>query len=273
MPDQGAAPRSCSLRERVAGPVVQVAGYTHARRTDDPAVRGKKSRETGTAMKQFNSKSSRGRFAMKLAANFGPGDIVGCLTYDDDRLPRAPSSAEERRISKEHIACWAKNMRRAWERRGFDPRGFVYAYSTEHKHGSARWHHHIVCTALGDDDFRMIRKAWTRGEIMQFTPLRVDEEKNFLTIAQYFTKEGVEKLGQRAWTFSLNAREPLETCELVTAEELADACEPPPGVIVLERHVTETPFGQFFYMQYQQKHLGQREPPARLPEAVPDAAE
>ena len=232
--------RTATLRERSAGRLVEIAGYEHLRRSDDSQVRREKSKKTSEVMRKYNQKTSEQLFALKLAANFDRGDIVGCVTYDDAHLPQTRAEANTR------FRCFRDRVRREWTRRGLDPAQLVFAWSTEHVHGEGRWHHHFVCTAAGDD-FKMLRKAWIYGSVDEFSALRVDTEKGYDSLAHYFAKEAREKLGLRSWSFSRNARKPVENIYLLESDTMVD---PPPGVTVLERHVTETIFGKFFYLKY-----------------------
>lgn len=233
-------PKTATCRERDAGLLHEEVLYEHARRSDDPRVRGERRRATSEAMAKFNRRESWRKFSLRLAANFGPGDIVGCVTYRDECLPRSRAEANERfRYFREKLA-------KEWRRRGRDPTELVVAWSTEHRHGEARWHHHFVCTALGDD-YKMLRRAWIYGEVSEFSPLRVDGDRNFDTIAYYFAKESREKLGLRSWSFSRPSRAPVETVSRVEPDSLGPA---PPGVLLLEESRIETGFGVYVYRKW-----------------------
>lgn len=229
-----------TVRTRSAGRVVEVTGYEHMRRTDDPRVRSVKQKQTNEVMQKYNDRSSIEKFALMLAANYDKGDIVGTLTYDDKHLPSSRKEANTR------FRCFRDRIKKAWRERGLDPDQPVFFWSTENKHGDGRWHHHFILTATGED-FKMIRKAWIYGPVDEFDSLQVNETKNYDTLATYYAKEPREKLGLRSWSCSRNAKKPEETTEYVDSEMDISA---PAGVRVIENHIVETPFGRFFYLKY-----------------------
>ena len=119
-------------------------------------------------------------------------------------------------------------------------------WSTEHKHGDGRWHHHFILPSTGGD-YDAIRAAWIYGGDIELKPLRVDGEKNYATLAAYYAKEARDKLGLRAWSYTRNAAKPREDVERVEDDYQLQA---PKGVQVLERTSIETPFGSFQYLKY-----------------------
>lgn len=232
--------RDYICRTREAGPVIEVVGYPMLTRADSPAEKKAKQRRRDEIVKAYNHRASAKLFALKLAANFPRGSIVGCVTYNDRNLPPDRGHALRR------FGYFRGKIRDAWLSRGADPAGLLWAFATEEKHGDGRLHHHFVCPALGDD-YAMLREAWIYGEVEDFKPLRVDAEKNYDTLAAYFSKEGRERLDLKAWNFSRGARRPVETRERL---ELAELPELPPGVIVVENQTIETPFGVYVYQKY-----------------------
>lgn len=229
--------RTATIRTRSAGRLVEVAGYDHARRTDDERVRAVKAKKTTEVMAKYNKKTSIQKFELMLAANFIPGDNVGCLTYDDDHLPESRAAAERR------FRYFRQKLQAAYRKLGID---LVMFWSTENKHGDGRYHHHFVCNATGDD-YARIRAAWIYGTDVDLQPLRVDKKKNYLTLATYYAKEAREKVGLRSWSYTRNAKKPEQDVEQISGPAQMD---PPEGVVVLDRHVSETRFGSFFYMKY-----------------------
>ena len=211
--------RDYICRTREAGPVIEVVGYPMLTRADSPAEKKAKQRRRDEIVKAYNHRASAKLFALKLAANFPRGSIVGCVTYNDRHLPPDRGHALRR------FGYFRGKIRDAWLSRGADPSGLLWAFATEEKHGDGRLHHHFVCPALGDD-YSMLRGAWIYGEVEDFKPLRVDAEKNYDTLAAYFSKEGRERL------------------------ELAELPELPPGVIVVENQTIETSFGVYVYQKY-----------------------
>lgn len=224
-------------RWREAGPICEIAEYTRLQRSDDPRVRSVKKKKTSEVMARYNKKTSVHKFEMMLAANFIPGDIVGCVTYDDRHLP------EDRKQASRRFAYFKQKLAAAYKKRGLT---LVMAWSTEHKHGDGRWHHHFVCTGSGDD-YELIRSLWIYGAQIDLSPLRVDDEKNYQTLATYYAKEPREKLGLRSWSFTRNAKKPVEDRELVDSN---DTVEIPEKAKLVERYEVETPFGSFLYIKY-----------------------
>ena len=224
-------------RIRDAGAIVEVVQYSRVKRSDGAAVRKAKRKATSEIMQHYNRKSSIRKFELMLAANFRAGDIVGCVTYDDARLPGSRKEAERR------FRYFRDKLKRQYAALGVE---LVMFWSTEHKHGDARWHHHFVVTATGDD-YKRIRAAWIYGEVQEFSALQVGEEKNYRTIAEYFAKESREKIGLRSWSYTRNARKPAEEWGVVDEH---DAPKIPEGVIVLESITSETSFGRHYYQKY-----------------------
>lgn len=233
--------REYICRTRESGIIVEESVYPVAKRDDSPAEKKAHQRKRDEIVKEYNHRTSVKLLALKLAANFPPGSIVGCFTYDDRHLPPTREQA---------LRCFGRAREKvaaAWRERGADPAGLIWAYATEEKHGDGRMHHHFVCPALGDD-FSMLREAWSYyGEIVDFKPLRVDAEKNYDTLAHYMAKEGRERLDLKSWNFSHGARRPVETRDRLALSELPDL---PPGVIVVENQTIETPFGIYVYRKY-----------------------
>lgn len=231
---------TATARERTAGRVVELATYTRVQRNDDPRVRAQKQKKTTEVMQKYNKKTSTQKFALKLAANFDIGDVVACLTFRDECLPKSRTETSTR------FRYCRDLLKKEWLQRGLDPEDLIFGWSIEHVHGEGRWHVHCVFTGTGED-YEMLRRCWIYGDILQCDPLRVDEEKNYDTLAAYYAKEAREKLGLRSWSFSRNAKNPYEVCDRVDGDMEPEA---PEGVVVIEKHVTETSFGKFCYLKY-----------------------
>lgn len=201
-------------------------------------------------MAKYNRKTSARKFELMLAANFGRGDLVGTLTYDDEHLPDSRKGAERRfKYFRQKLAARYKALGKE----------LVVFWSTEHRHGDGRWHHHFVCTATGDD-YDAIRAAWIYGGDIELKPLRLDGEKNYGTLAAYYSKEARETLGLRSWSYTRNARKPVEDVERV---DDSVQLQPPKGVQVIERTSIETPFGSFQYLRYLRPEAGGQRTRAR----------
>lgn len=226
-----------TLRTREAGVIVEQVCYQRISSTDSQKARGIKQKATTEAMAKYNRKTSLRKFELMLAANFKPGDIVGVVTYDDEHLPADRKTAERRfRYFRQKLAAHYK-------RHGVE---LVCFWSTEHKHGDGRWHHHFVIPSTGND-YAAIRAAWAYGSDVELKPLRVDKDKNYATLAAYHAKESRERLGLRSWSYTRNAAKPVEETDRVDSSYQLQA---PKGVQVLERTSIETPFGSFQYLKY-----------------------
>lgn len=231
-------------RTREAGAIVEVAQYEHIRQTDEPPVRRAKKKKTTEVMRAFNKKTSIQRFALMLAANFGPGDVVGCVTYDDLHLPGSRKEAERR------FKYFRDKLRILYD---IEVTPLRMCWSTECKHGTGRWHHHFICTATGDD-YENIRRAWIYGSVVEFSRLKVDAKTDgYHALAEYFAKEAREKPGLRSWSYTRNCRKPEVEHEVVDAN---DAPEIPEGVVVYDNVVSETSFGRHYYIRYLRPFFG-----------------
>ena len=232
-------------RIRDAGAIVEIVQYSHVKRKDGPTARQAKRKATSDVMQRYNHRSSVRKFELMLAANYRAGDVMGTLTFDDDHLPSTKAEAERR------FRYWRTKIRKIYQANGVDP---VIFWRSEHRHGDGRWHVHFIMTATGDD-YENIRTTWIYGAVQDFKALRVDEEKNYRTIAQYLTKERPDKLGSRGWSYTRNARKPEEERGVV---DEGDVPEVPEGVIVLESVTSETQYGRHYYIRYML-------PPSALP--------
>lgn len=226
-----------TLRTREAGALVEQVCYKRIQAGDNAQVRAKKKKHTSEVMQKYNHKTSVRKFELMLAANFSPGAVVGTVTYDDRHLPDDRAGAERR------FRYFRQKLGRHYKAKGVE---LVVFWSTEHKHGDGRWHHHFILPSTGDD-YNAIRNAWIYGGDVELTPLRVDREKNYATLASYYAKEARDKLGLRAWSYTRNAAKPQEDVERVEDDFQLQA---PKGVQVLERLCIETPYGSFQYLKY-----------------------
>ena len=148
----------------VAGSLVVEALYSRAQRTDSPKVRAAKQRASSEAQTRMNRKYSYQRLELMLAANFRPGDLVITLTCDDQHLPGS------RKEASAQLKYFRSRLTAQRQKQGQD---LVMVWSTEHKHGEGRWHHHCVINATGED-YDHIRELWIYGSDVEIRPLRVD---------------------------------------------------------------------------------------------------
>lgn len=179
-----------------AGPLVKEIIYPY--RSGGSNSNGR--RRTGTsseAQRRMNAIYSWQKLELLLAANLVKGDVVGCLTFDDAHLPN------DRKQVANKFKWFLSKLTAARRKRGQQT---VMFWAIEHKHGEGRWHIHIACNSTGDD-YAEICRLWGQGEC-EFSALRVDRRKNYESLARYMTKETREKLGQRAWSYTRNAKKP-----------------------------------------------------------------
>lgn len=181
----------------VAGPLVKECIYPIIAPRDGLGVRNGKKALSSDAQQRMNLKYSYQKLELLFYANFGKKDLYFTLTYEDRHLPR------NRKEAREAMRAFWKRLRKERKKKGQELR---YIYNIEHKHGDARWHHHAVVNATGDD-YELILKLWGKGGV-DFKKIRIDREKNFETLARYFCKEEREKVGDQLWSSSTNLRKP-----------------------------------------------------------------
>ncbi len=221
----------------VAGALVLEAVYPAVNSRDKAGVRAGKRKISSEAQKRMNAIYSYQKLELLLAANFVPGDIVCTLTYDDRHLPASRKAAEAK------LKYFRQKLAATRKQRGAT---LVMFWNSEHRHGDGRWHHHCILNSTGDD-FAEILKLWGQGEI-EFTPLRVDREKNYATLARYMAKEGRERVGQRSWSYTRNARKPEVETYLVPNDE---KLKPPRTAIVFEdTGDVQTEYGHYRFIKY-----------------------
>lgn len=182
----------------VAGPLVQEAIYKVHRSPAADKARGRRGNATCEAQRLINAKNSWQKLKLLLASNFIKGDIVGCLTFDETHLP------ETRKQICNKLKWFIKKLSEARRARGKD---LVMFWSIEHRHGDGRWHIHIVLNATCADDYAEIHRLWGQGET-ELSALRVDKNKNYESLARYMCKEPRDKVGQRSWSYTRNAKHP-----------------------------------------------------------------
>lgn len=220
-----------------AGPLREEIIYPAASGFDRPKTRAAKKKLSSQAQAALNQKTSWRKLERILAANFRPGDLVVCLTYDGEHLPESRKAAIARLKyfrQKYTAACRAEGLP--------EP---VIVMSTEHVHGVGRWHHHLVITASNGEDYKRVLSSWGRGEV-EIKPLRLDKEKNYTTLAKYMAKEEREKPGLRSWSYTRNAKQPeTDVCRVEPDERIVT----PPGYRILESADGRNEFGFYCYVK------------------------
>lgn len=219
-----------------AGPLVLEAVYPASSPRDEPRTRQGKRALSSRAKQRMNLIYAWQKLKLLIAANFGPGDIFGTLTYSDERLP--PGREEVMR----DIRKFTKALRAI--RHDAD---FRYIYAIEHRHGDGRWHIHILINSTGDD-YEMIRRLWGRGNV-EFRKIRVDKEKNYETLAKYLCKEERDRPGLRLWSGSRNLRKPER--ESFRVDESEPLRRPPKDrALLMAEETVVTSYGKFRYIEY-----------------------
>ena len=225
-------------RITVAGCLVREVVYTPPSIGDSAAARGAKRKASTEAQTRMNAKHSWQKLADMLAANFRKGDLVVVLTYDDSHLPFVHRTAMN--CLKEFRK--AVNAARAAEGK---PK-LVMFWNYENDHGDKRMHHHTVINSTGDD-YETLRACWPYGEVL-IEPLRVDKEKNYITLAKYMCKEKPDKLGQRQWSYTRGAAKPETESFWVEADTTVQA---PKGSLILESFSRRDAYGATVqYVEY-----------------------
>lgn len=220
-----------------AGAMVVEAVYPRVSRADTGRVRAAKQKASSEAQQRMNNIYSYQKLELMLAANFIPGDLVITLTSDDRHLPK------ERAQAAAQLKYFRSQLGRLRRGNGQELR---MIWSTEHKHGEGRWHHHIVVNATGED-FEDIRRLWIYGDNIEIQRLRVDGEKSYASLARYMAKEERERLGLRSWSYTRNCRKPeVETFPVEADTQL----QAPKGSTVLEEHSQRTEYSSYKIIKY-----------------------
>ncbi len=220
----------------VAGPLVIETIYPAVPSRGSDNARAAKRKLSTAAQQRMNMIYSFQKLELVLAANFVKGDLVCTLTYDDLHLP-ANRKAADAKLKYFRAKLAAERRKNGQE--------LVMVWNTEHKHGEGRYHHHVVINSTGDD-YDIILKLWGQGEI-DIKPLRVDSEKNYGSLAAYMCKERPEKVGQRCWSYTRNAKKPeMETFRVDDDTQL----QPPKGSVVIKEASEKTMYGSYKWLKY-----------------------
>lgn len=220
----------------VAGALVMESVYPRINSNEAPKIRSEKKKLSSEAQRRMNLKYSYQKLEFYLAANFRPGDLICCLTYDDKHLPNSRKEAEAK--LKYFRAKLSAHRKKSGNQ-------LVMFWNTEHKHGDGRWHHHCVINSTGED-YEDISKIWGQGEI-EFQRIKIDKQKNYESIARYMCKEDRDKVGQRAWSYTRNALKPeIETFRVPDDTPL----QAPKGSIVFSEVSEHNNYGSYRFIKY-----------------------
>lgn len=220
----------------VAGPLVMETVYPRINSTDSSKVRGAKRKLSSEAQQRMNMKYSYQKLEFLLAANFSPGDLVCTFTYTDDALPAARKEAEGK------LKYFRAKLSAARKKRKHELR---MVWSTEHKHGDGRWHHHCVINSTGSD-LEELKRLWTNGHV-EVRPLKLDRDLSYEGLARYMAKEDREKLGQRSWSYTRTCKQPEVETFIVPDDTPLQA---PKGSQVIEQASETTAYGSYRFIKY-----------------------
>ena len=221
--------------------------YSRGSRYDGPAQRAAKQKASSEAQRRINQIYSWQKLELMLSTNFptaGSGLVV-TLTCDDRHQPK----------NRKQMARWLSDWRRRMnqEREAARLPELVAFWCIEVlTSDSGHWHAHLVINSTGTDA-EMIRRSWPQGSVIQMDKLRVDQEKNWETLARYMTKEAREcqddcsRVGLRGWSYTRNAKKP-ETETLTVGDDYQLTA--PEGCTVLVDEKKRTEFASWQVLKY-----------------------
>lgn len=208
--------------------------------------RGRAARSKATCAAQlfYNNKCSWQELELLIANNFGKGDSVVTLTYDDLHLPLNKNAA------KTFVRKFLRKLREVRKRRD---EALLYIYATEGFHGAEqnelfgwdsaledkRVHHHMV---LNGREIEELRSLWEYGEI-RVEPVDIHYYRE---LAKYLTKEAREegraKPGERTWCCSRNLDRNIEV-EYIDIPIEGVTLTAPEGAIDYTQFHEKNPYG------------------------------
>ena len=206
--------------------------------------RAPRNQKTCAAQLFYNNKCSWQELELLIAQNFGKGDTVVTLTYDDLHLPANKTAA------KKLIRKFLRKLREVRKRRD---ETLLYIYTTEGFHGreqneffgwdsaleDKRVHHHLV---LNGREVEELRSLWEYGEI-RVEPVDIHYYRE---LAKYLTKEAREegraKPGERTWCCSRNLDRNIEV-EYIDIPIEGVTLTAPEGAIDYTQFHEKNPYG------------------------------
>lgn len=219
-----------------AGPMTYVVGYPYIgyKKTDTEKQRAKKRKATSDWRARINKLNSKEKVEQLIYCNFDWGDKYITLTYRDECLPW------NRKAVMDDFKYFRTKMLTRRQARG---EYIHYIYVVEHKHGEARWHIHALISGSGDIDLQDVVECWPFGgvNIEYFSLSRAEE------LAEYFTKERPDYVGQHMWMTSRGLRRPTVTTETVSDSTRLTL---PYGAIGKGNDTSNNEFGFFEYLKY-----------------------
>lgn len=201
-----------------AGPLHKEIMWRNRARYETDSVRARKSTPSCAAQIFANQKLKYNKLELMLAANIRPGDIVGVLTYNDNRLPGC------RRDIINDLAYFRRKLTAAHSAQGKELR-MIWCIEGTHEDGvhfGPRYHIHFVMPRIEGDE-ELIKSSWFKG-IVLLTRFQIDarrwarglhiKEKNlhpqadgsllgYEPLARYMCKEGTEENSVRTWSYTM----------------------------------------------------------------------
>ena len=222
-----------------AGNFVRAVLYTQAAPSDGEKSRAEKAKISSEARRRINARTSWQRLQLLIECNFGSGDSVLVLNYDNDHLPR--NRQEARRRIRSYIR--ALRLHPEFKR-------IKYIYNIEGRHTAGRVHHHVLLNAP-KDKLPILCELWRYGtkNDVHLEPFDAWGSKE---LAQYMTKEaredGTYEQGARTWACSQNLVRP-EVMPTVWVD--ADVrLEPPLNAHVVLNEQMRNEWGSYSYLEY-----------------------
>ena len=181
---------------------------------DCPKVRAEKHKSTCAAQRIYNQRMAYEKLEEQLAVNFPTprSALVATLTLRPELQPKSRPDREARTVMTRYVEAFRGSMNRQRDRAGL-PRITAFWAIEGLSSPELGWHVHLVLDNTGDD-YEAIRKAWKYGDVIEIQPLRVDDEKNWETLARYMTKEArscqdySSREGLPSWSHTRNIRKP-----------------------------------------------------------------
>lgn len=204
-------------------------------------------RPTGAAQQFYNDKRSWRELELILAANFGRGDYVATLTFDDEHLPPDKNGANK---------CADKFVRKLRAVRRKRVQELRYVYIVEGWHGKSedeyfggdgrledrRLHLHMALNGCGPGDLEEIRSLWPGGGYVRIEPVDVHYYRE---LAKYLTKEAREfgraRPGEHTWHAGRNLKK--YDVEYIEIPSDSVTLSPPPGAVDYVQFSERNPYG------------------------------
>lgn len=206
--------RHCRIchRTTISGEYVESDIYPVWGRHDIP--RAAKVKESRKAQRNLNNKNAKKKVIRLVQGNFGKGDLIMTLTYEDHYYP------DESRAKKD-MDAFIKALRRERKKQGLPDLKYLYVieYVPEGEDTKkVRIHHHIIINAMDRD---IAESKWKKGRVES---KYADPDKDFGLegYAHYITKTG--RKGHHMWSASRNLKKPVvhETTTRLNKKQLYD---------------------------------------------------